>query len=71
MRVQQGEPENIRENYLIWDRPVQVSSDTELHGPQGPTAVRCCSGIPGRLECIRPCLLPVRQAVHTADLHGQ
>lgn len=25
IRVQQGEPENIRENYLIWDRPVQIS----------------------------------------------
>lgn len=25
IRLQQGEPENIRENYLIWDRPVQAS----------------------------------------------
>ncbi len=25
IRIQQGEPENIKENFLIWDRPVQVS----------------------------------------------
>ena len=25
IRLQQGEPENIRENYLIWDRPFQAS----------------------------------------------
>jgi outer membrane receptor protein involved in Fe transport len=25
VRLQQGEPETITENYLIWDRPVQVS----------------------------------------------
>jgi outer membrane receptor protein involved in Fe transport len=25
LRLQQGEPETIRESYLIWDRPVQVS----------------------------------------------
>ena len=69
VRVQQGEPENIRENYLIWDRPVQVSMTTELHGPEGPAALRRCSGHPGRVECVRPRLLPVRQALHSADLH--
>jgi outer membrane receptor protein involved in Fe transport len=25
IRLQQGEPENIKENYLIWDRPIQLS----------------------------------------------
>jgi outer membrane receptor protein involved in Fe transport len=27
VRVQQGEPENIKERFLIWDRPVQVSAN--------------------------------------------
>ncbi len=26
IRLQQGEPETIKENYLIWDRPVQISA---------------------------------------------
>lgn len=27
IRLQQGEPENIKERFLIWDRPVQVSAN--------------------------------------------
>ncbi len=27
VRLQQGEPENIKERFLIWDRPVQVSAN--------------------------------------------
>jgi outer membrane receptor protein involved in Fe transport len=26
VRIQQGEPETIKENFLIWDRPVQISA---------------------------------------------
>jgi outer membrane receptor protein involved in Fe transport len=34
IRLQQGEPENIRENYLIWDRPVQVSLNLDFTVPR-------------------------------------
>lgn len=34
VRVQQGEPENIRENYLIWDRPIQVSMTLNFSVPK-------------------------------------
>ncbi len=34
IRLQQGEPENIRENYLIWDRPVQVSLNLNFTVPR-------------------------------------
>ncbi len=34
IRLQQGEPENIRENYLIWDRPVQVSLNLNFTLPK-------------------------------------
>jgi outer membrane receptor protein involved in Fe transport len=32
--VQQGEPETIKENYLIWDRPVQISAGLNLTVPK-------------------------------------
>jgi outer membrane receptor protein involved in Fe transport len=35
VRLQQGEPENIRENYLVWDRPVQVSANLQFTVPKG------------------------------------
>ncbi len=34
IRLQQGEPENIKENYLIWDRPVQVSLNLNFTVPK-------------------------------------
>jgi outer membrane receptor protein involved in Fe transport len=34
IRLQQGEPENIRENYLIWDRPIQVSMNLNFTVPK-------------------------------------
>ncbi|MBM2839880.1 MAG: TonB-dependent receptor [Bacteroidetes bacterium] len=34
-RLQQGEPENIKETYLIWDRPVQVSLNLNFTVPKG------------------------------------
>ena len=34
VRLQQGLPENIRENYLIWDRPVQVSMNLNFTVPK-------------------------------------
>ncbi|HSQ74704.1 MAG TPA: TonB-dependent receptor [Bacteroidota bacterium] len=35
VRIQQGEPENIRENYLIWDRPLQISMTMNFTVPKG------------------------------------
>ncbi len=35
IRLQQGEPENIKENYLIWDRPVQISLNLNFSVPRG------------------------------------
>jgi len=35
VRLQQGEPENIKENYLIWDRPVQISFNLNFTVPKG------------------------------------
>jgi outer membrane receptor protein involved in Fe transport len=35
IRLQQGEPENIKENYLIWDRPVQASANLNFTVPKG------------------------------------
>lgn len=35
IRLQQGEPENIKENFLIWDRPVQVSVTLNFTVPRG------------------------------------
>jgi outer membrane receptor protein involved in Fe transport len=35
IRLQQGEPETIRENYLIWDRPVQLSVTLNFAVPKG------------------------------------
>jgi outer membrane receptor protein involved in Fe transport len=35
VRLQQGEPETIREYYLIWDRPVQISLSVNLTVPGG------------------------------------
>jgi outer membrane receptor protein involved in Fe transport len=32
--LQQGEPENIKENYLIWDRPVQASINLNFSVPR-------------------------------------
>ena len=34
-RLQQGEPETIKESYLIWDRPVQVSVVLDFTAPKG------------------------------------
>jgi len=34
IRLQQGEPENIRENYLIWDRPIQASLSLNFTVPK-------------------------------------
>ncbi|HTY58360.1 MAG TPA: TonB-dependent receptor [Bacteroidota bacterium] len=33
-RLQQGQPENIKESYLIWDRPVQVSLNLNFTVPK-------------------------------------
>ena len=33
-RLQQGQPENIKETYLIWDRPVQVSVNLNFTVPK-------------------------------------
>lgn len=35
IRLQQGEPENIRESFLIWDRPVQASVNLNLTVQKG------------------------------------
>ncbi len=35
IRLQQGEPETIKENYLIWDRPVQLSVSLNFTVPKG------------------------------------
>jgi outer membrane receptor protein involved in Fe transport len=35
VQLQQGEPENIKENFLIWDRPVQVSMNMTFTVPPG------------------------------------
>lgn len=35
IRVQQGEPETIREAFLIWDRPVQVSANLNFNVQKG------------------------------------
>ena len=34
IRLQLGEPENIKENYLIWDRPVQLSLTMDFTVPK-------------------------------------
>jgi outer membrane receptor protein involved in Fe transport len=34
-RLQQGEPETIKENYLVWDRPVQASMNLNFSVPGG------------------------------------
>jgi outer membrane receptor protein involved in Fe transport len=44
-RLQQGEPENIRENYLIWDRPVQVSLNLNFTVPKGDPLFGVGAGI--------------------------
>jgi len=33
-RLQQGQPENIKESYLIWDRPLQVSLNLNFTVPK-------------------------------------
>ncbi|MBI4536254.1 MAG: TonB-dependent receptor [Ignavibacteriae bacterium] len=35
IRLQQGEPESIKENFLIWDRPVQISANLNFTVPKG------------------------------------
>jgi outer membrane receptor protein involved in Fe transport len=35
VRLQQGQPESIKETYLIWDRPVQVSLTMNFTVPKG------------------------------------
>jgi outer membrane receptor protein involved in Fe transport len=35
VKLQQGQPETIKENYLIWDRPVQVSLTMNFTVPRG------------------------------------
>jgi outer membrane receptor protein involved in Fe transport len=35
VRLQQGQPENIKESYLVWDRPIQVSLTLNLSVPKG------------------------------------
>jgi outer membrane receptor protein involved in Fe transport len=35
IRLQQGEPENIKESYLIWDRPIQTSLNLNFTIPKG------------------------------------
>ncbi len=34
IRLQQGQPENIKESYLIWDRPVQASLNLNFNVPK-------------------------------------
>jgi outer membrane receptor protein involved in Fe transport len=34
IRLQQGEPENIKESFLIWDRPVQISMNLNFSVPR-------------------------------------
>jgi len=45
VRIQQGEPENIRENYLIWDRPVQVSVTLNFTVPKDQPLFDAAPGI--------------------------
>jgi len=35
LRLQQGEPENIKERFLIWDRPVQIAVNLNFIIPNG------------------------------------
>ncbi len=35
VRLQQGEPENIKERFLIWDRPIQLSANLNFNVPKG------------------------------------
>lgn len=35
VRLQQGEPENIKESFLIWDRPVQISMNLNFSVEKG------------------------------------
>ena len=45
IRIQQGEPENIRENYLIWDRPLQVSVTLNFTVPKDQPLFDVAPGI--------------------------
>jgi outer membrane receptor protein involved in Fe transport len=45
IRLQQGEAENIRENYLVWDRPVQVSLNLNFTVPKGQPLFGVGSGV--------------------------
>ncbi len=45
IRVQQGQAENISENYLIWDRPVQVSLNLNFSVPKGDPLFGVAPGV--------------------------
>ncbi|MCK5573018.1 MAG: TonB-dependent receptor [Bacteroidetes bacterium] len=45
LRLQQGEPENIKERFLIWDRPVQVAVNLNFIVPKGAPLFGIGNGI--------------------------
>jgi outer membrane receptor protein involved in Fe transport len=45
IRIQQGEPENIRENYLIYDRPLQISMTLNFTVPKDQPLFDVAPGI--------------------------
>jgi outer membrane receptor protein involved in Fe transport len=44
-RLQQGEPETIKENFLIWDRPLQLSLNLNFTVPKGEPVFGVGEGI--------------------------
>ena len=45
VRLQEGEPENIKERFLIWDRPVQLSASLNFSVPKGEPLFDFAPGI--------------------------
>jgi outer membrane receptor protein involved in Fe transport len=45
IRLQQGEPENIKESYLIWDRPLQISTNLNFSVEKGDPLFGFAPGI--------------------------
>ena len=45
VRLQQGEPENIKEKFLIWDRPVQLALNLNFIVPRGEPLFGVAEGI--------------------------
>lgn len=44
-RLSQGEPENIKESYLVWDRPVQISCNLNFSVPKGEPLFGVAEGV--------------------------